>query len=422
MNDHLTPLLVGNAILIALGGLLAYAVTGHALSPVRRITATAAGINESDLNRRIDHEGPLDEVGRLAQTFDAMLGRLQRGFAQRQAFYALASHELRTPLTIVRGHLEVLRRTERPTPADIRETLDISLEELDRITDEINDMLLLGRMLLGQAGPLAMVDAAAVMTDVHRKAWRLAVRDWELDVPGPTPVRADAEQLSRALLNLVTNAVRHTRDGDRVRLACRADDGQVLLEVADAGDGIRAADLPHVFDPWYRAGKRDGRVGGLGLMIVHEAATAHGGRVDVVSREGQGATFTIRLPLASADPRPAAEPARSGGSCPPRRPTRPDGRRGAHRSPLGAFRIAMRCYDACVRTTLNMDDDVLDAARAIARTEGRPLGVVVSDLVRRGLVPEHHRIDTDDGFPVFRVRPGTAPMTDEMVHRALEEA
>jgi two-component system, OmpR family, sensor kinase len=305
--DHLTPLLVGNAILIALGGLLAYAVTGHALSPVRRITATAAGISESDLNRRIDHEGPLDEVGRLAQTFDAMLGRLQRGFAQRQAFYALASHELRTPLTIVRGHLEVLRRTERPTPADIRETLDISLEELDRITDEINDMLLLGRMLLGQAGPLAVVDAAAVMTDVHRKAWRLAVRDWELDVPGPTPVRADAEQLSRALLNLVTNAVRHTRDGDRVRLACRSEGGQALLEVADAGDGIRAADLPHVFDPWYRAGKRDGRVGGLGLMIVHEAATAHGGRVEVVSREGQGATFTIRLPLASANPRPAAE-------------------------------------------------------------------------------------------------------------------
>jgi hypothetical protein len=69
-----------------------------------------------------------------------------------------------------------------------------------------------------------------------------------------------------------------------------------------------------------------------------------------------------------------------------------------------------------------MDDDVLDAARAIARTERRPLGVVVSDLVRRGLVPEHHRIDTDDGFPVFRVRPGTAPMTDEMVQRALEEA
>ncbi|HXM55936.1 MAG TPA: HAMP domain-containing sensor histidine kinase [Candidatus Dormibacteraeota bacterium] len=300
--DHLTPLLIGNAVLIVLGGLLAYAVTGHALAPVRRITSTAASISEGDLSRRIDYHGPRDEVGRLAETFDAMLGRLQHGFEQRQAFYALASHELRTPLTIVRGHLEVLRRSERPAPEDIRETLDVSLEEIDRITDEINDMLLLGRMLLGQAFPLTVVDAGAVLTDVHRKARRLAVRDWQLDVAGPAPVRADSEQLSRALLNLVTNAVRHTTEGDRVRLTCRAEDEWTVLEVADAGHGIRAADLPHVFDPWYRAGKRDGRVGGLGLMIVREVAAAHGGQVDVASREGQGTTFRIRLRAAGPEP------------------------------------------------------------------------------------------------------------------------
>jgi len=304
---HLTPLLIGNAVLIALGGLLAYAVTGHALAPVRRITATASCISEGDLSRRIDYRGPRDEVGRLAETFDAMLARLQGGFEQRQAFYALASHELRTPLTIVRGHLEVLRRMERPAAEEVRETLDISLEEIDRITDEINDMLLLGRMLLGQAGPLAVVDASAVLTDVHRKARRLAVRDWQLDVSGPAPVRAEAEQLSRALLNLVTNAVRHTREGDRVRLACRRTGEWTELEVADAGDGIRASDLPHLFDPWYRGAKRDGRVGGLGLMIVREVATAHGGTVDVASREGQGTTFTIRIPASA--PRPPPLPA-----------------------------------------------------------------------------------------------------------------
>ncbi|HEY7198581.1 MAG TPA: HAMP domain-containing sensor histidine kinase [Candidatus Dormibacteraeota bacterium] len=320
VSDHLTPLLIGNAVLISLGGLLAYLVTGHALAPVRRITTTAGSISEGDLSRRIGYRGPRDEVGRLAETFDAMLGRLQRGFEQRQAFYALASHELRTPLTIVRGHLEVLRRSERPEPEEIRETLDISLEELDRITDEINDMLLLGRMLLGQAFPLVAVDAAAVMTDMHRKARRLAMRDWQLDVVGPALVRADAEQLGRALLNLVTNAVRHTGEGDRVRLACRTEGLWTVLEVEDSGDGIRAADLPHVFDPWYRAGaRRDGSVGGLGLMIVREVATAHGGTVDVVSREGRGTTFTIRLHTTKADrsgapapaaiPLPAADPA-----------------------------------------------------------------------------------------------------------------
>lgn len=82
----------------------------------------------------------------------------------------------------------------------------------------------------------------------------------------------------------------------------------------------------------------------------------------------------------------------------------------------------VRCYDAAMRTTVNLDDDVLEAARAVARTERRPLGVVISALVRRGLVPQQLRIDYEDGFPVFRVRPGTAAITDEMVQGALEEA
>lgn len=293
----LATLLVGNAVLVTLGAVLANLVIGRALAPVQRISATAAGISEGDLSRRIGYRGADDEIGRLAQTIDAMLARLQHGFAQRQAFYALASHELRTPLTIVRGHLEVLRRAERPATEEVRETLDIALEELERITDQVNDMLLLGRMLLGQPGPLEAVDAATVMAGVHRRARRLAVRDWRLDVVGPVLVRADAEQLSRALLNLVTNAVRHTREGQLVRLACRAGGAWAELEVADAGRGIRAADLPHVFDPWYRAGRRDGEVGGLGLMIVREVARAHGGWVDVASRDGRGTTFVIRLPL-----------------------------------------------------------------------------------------------------------------------------
>jgi two-component system sensor histidine kinase BaeS len=102
----------------------------------------------------------------------------------------------------------------------------------------------------------------------------------------------------------VTNAVRHTREGDRVRLVCRRAEEWTELEVADAGDGIRASDLPHLFDPWYRGGKRDDRVGGLGLMIVREVAIAHGGTVDVASREGQGTTFTMRIPATTPRPEP----------------------------------------------------------------------------------------------------------------------
>lgn len=298
VGNLLTPMLVANALLIGLGGVLAYLVLGGGLAPIRAITAAAASISDGDLSRRIGYRGPRDEVGRLAGTFDAMLARLQRGFEQRQAFYSLASHELRTPLTIVRGHLEVLRRMEKADRDEIRETLDVALEELARITDDVNDMLLLGRMLLGQPGAMEDIDAGTVLREAHRRARGLAVRDWRLEIAGPAPVRADAEQLTRALLNLVTNAVRYTREEDRVRLACRSNEAYVRLEVADSGQGIRQADLPHVFAPWYRVGTRDGSVGGLGLLIVREVALAHGGDVEVTSREGTGTTFTIRLPLA----------------------------------------------------------------------------------------------------------------------------
>ena len=313
VRNLVTPMLVGNALLIGLGGVLAYRVIGGGLAPVRAITATAAGISDGDLSRRIGYQGPRDEVGRLAETFDAMLARLQSVFEQRQAFYSLASHELRTPLTIVRGHLEVLRRQDQPSVQEVRETLDIALEELARITADVNDMLLLGRMLLGQPGEMEEVDAGTVLRDVHRRARGLAVRDWQLDVAGPAPVRADAEQLSRALFNLVTNAVRHSREGARVRLACIPSAEWVRLEVEDAGDGIRQVDLVHIFAPWHRAGARDGSVGGLGLMIVREVARAHGGDVEVRSQEGAGTTFTIWLPLELDATRPhALEHRRSG--------------------------------------------------------------------------------------------------------------
>jgi two-component system, OmpR family, sensor kinase len=304
----LGPLLVANALLVVLGAVLAYVIVGRALAPVRRIAQTAAGISAGDLSGRIGYRGPRDEVGRLAETFDDMLGRLQSGFRQRQSFYALASHELRTPLTIVRGHLEILRRKAAPSPAEIREALDVVLEQVDRIAGDVGDMLLLGRMLLGQPGPRKPVDTGELLAGVHRKARGLGARDWRVEATAPVCVLADAEQLDRALLNLLTNAVRHTSEGDLVRMAARAVDGWAEIEVADSGHGIPPADVPRVFDPWFRSGRGDGRVGGLGLVIVREVAVAHGGRVDAASRVGVGTTFTMRLPLAEASPSSAAAP------------------------------------------------------------------------------------------------------------------
>jgi signal transduction histidine kinase len=302
VNAVLGPVLVGNALLVVVGAVLAYLVVGRTLAPVRRITRTAASISEGDLGRRIGYLGPLDEIGRLAETFDAMLSRLERGFQQRQSFYALASHELRTPLTIVKGHLELLRREPRSSPDETRATLDIVLKEVDRISGDVSDMLLLGRMLLGHAVPRKLVDVVDVLALVHHKARALAARDWRLEATTAVYVMADADQLGRALLNLVTNALSHTRDGDVIRLAARAAGDLAEIEVADTGQGIPSEHLSHIFDPWYRAGRRDEKVGGLGLVIVREVAVAHGGSVDATSTVGRGTTFTIRLPLTVPEP------------------------------------------------------------------------------------------------------------------------
>ena len=293
----LPSMVAGGAALVLLGALLAYVLAGRALHGLRSITETAAGISDREMHRRIGYRGPRDEVGRLAETFDAMLARLEEGFAQRQSFYSLASHELRTPLTIVRGHLEVLRRSRTPEAAELNETLDIALEELGRVTEEVNDMLLLGRMLLGQTGPLEPIDAREVVRDVGRRTQSIAQRDWRLDVDGPVVVAADREQLGRALLNLVANAVRHTREGDSITLSCGRSGGWALLRVADSGPGIAEHDLPRIFEPWYRGGTANGGNGGLGLAIVREVVRAHDGEVTVHTTPTAGTTFLIRLPL-----------------------------------------------------------------------------------------------------------------------------
>jgi two-component system, OmpR family, sensor kinase len=285
------------AALVLFGALLAYVLAGRALHGLRSITQTAAGISDREMHRRIGYRGPRDEVGRLAETFDAMLARLEEGFAQRQSFYSLASHELRTPLTIVRGHLEVLRRSRAPETAEMHETLDVALEELGRVTEEVNDMLLLGRMLLGQTGPLEPLDAGEVVRDVGRRTQSIAKRDWRLDLDGPVLVAADREQLGRALLNLVANAVRHTREGDSITLSCGRSGGWAVLRVTDSGPGIAEHDLPRIFEPWYRGGTADGGNGGLGLTIVREVVRAHDGEVTVHTTPNAGTSFLIRLPL-----------------------------------------------------------------------------------------------------------------------------
>jgi two-component system, OmpR family, sensor kinase len=280
----------------AASGLLTYGVVSRALVPVARIRLAAAGITERDFGHRIEHRGPRDEVGQLAATFDDMVTRLEHGFRQREKVYALASHELRTPLTVIRGHLQVLRRQKKPSLAEVQQTIDVALQELERVTEDVNDMLFLSRMQ-GDKVSTKSVDIRELLLEVHRRARGASPQHWVVHAPKAVVVQGNREQLARALLNLIVNAARHTPESGEINLSCQSSGGHALITVADSGNGIAPEHLPHVFEPWFKDG-RSRSDGGLGLTVVYEIARTHGGAVHVESKPGAGARFTIELPLA----------------------------------------------------------------------------------------------------------------------------
>jgi two-component system OmpR family sensor kinase len=285
-------------VVVAAGGYLAM---GRALRPLRAVTETARAIEETDLSRRIEVTGT-DEVARLARTFNAMVGRLERAFATQQAFLSDVGHELRTPITIVRGHLELLD----DDPAERRETVALVVDELDRMSRMVNDLLMLARAERPDFLQLAAVDVAAMVADVYAKAAALGVRDWQLGTVDAVTVRADRQRLEQALMQLVQNAVQFTGEGDRVGLSARAGGGWLQLAVHDTGVGIDPADREQIFERFGRAtpGRARAEGAGLGLAIVAAIAAAHRGRVAVAGAPGAGATFTLVIPL-----EPAAVPA-----------------------------------------------------------------------------------------------------------------
>lgn len=313
-------LLLGTLLATALAFLIGAAVAEAALKPIDAVTRTAQQIvSRRDLARRIDDSGPQDEMGRLISTFNGMLQQIQGMFDRQQRFLADVSHELRTPLTTIRGEADLMHRSGQLDP----EGLQGIQSESTRMSRLVEDLLLLART--DEASDLEQrpVELADLLQDVARQAAVLggsshAVR---LGPVGPARVAGDKDRIKQLLLNLVSNALRHTPDGTVVTLGLHAAAGEALLTVADTGQGIDPADLPYLFDRFYKADKSRKRQDvrgstGLGLAIVQSIARAHGGWVAVESTLGRGTTFTVHLPLASptasvpaADQAAAAPPA-----------------------------------------------------------------------------------------------------------------
>lgn len=293
----LVPLSLG---LAAGGGAL---IARAALRPVDEMARRARRITAEDLAQRIPARGAGDELDYLAETLNAMLGRLDDAFAQMRRFAADAAHELRTPLTALRGGLEVALRAPRPAE-DYERVLRESLEEVNRLGRLAEDLLLLSRSTAGVGLARGRVELEPVLLEALDVGVRLArgtgvtVRLGEV---APATALGDPSALRRLLVNLVENAVKYTPAGGAVELSIARDDGASLVSVHDTGIGIDPADAERVFLPFVRldeARSRETGGSGLGLAIARSIALAHGGTLSLTSAPKAGSRFTLRLPAA----------------------------------------------------------------------------------------------------------------------------
>jgi two-component system OmpR family sensor kinase len=308
-GDLLATVLIVAPFLLAISLSGAYFIAGRAFGPVDRIIDQVEAISDGrSLHRRLAIGAAGDELARLSSTLNAMIERLETSFGALRRFTADASHELKTPLTVIRADVE-RSMSPRTTSSEKDIALEEALQQVTRMADLVESLLTLARADEGRF-------------DLHREPVQLALLTREVvetarllgEMGGVTidvPVMEDAEilgdptRLRQLFLNLVTNAIKYTARGGRVEITLALSDDQALFAVRDTGIGIAAADLPYIFERFWRADRARSRASerggfGLGLAICQWIAQAHGGSLTVESRLGRGSRFVAILPLARA--------------------------------------------------------------------------------------------------------------------------
>ncbi|WP_175507428.1 sensor histidine kinase [Nocardioides alpinus] len=267
--------------------------SGRLLAPLRTLEETARDISTTDLSRRIPERGN-DDITSLTRTINSMFGRLDDGFRDQRQFLDDAGHELRTPLTVLRGHLELL---DEGDPAERAETKELLLDEIDRMSRLVGDLILLAKSRRPDFLVVGDTDLETLTQTVLAKARGLGDRDWTLDGVASGTARLDEQRITQALLQLADNAVKHTDPGAEIALGSSRTDDVVRLWVRDTGDGIDPADRDTVLQRFGRSRVRPGDEGfGLGLSIVHAIVEAHGGSVAIHDAEPHGARVELTLP------------------------------------------------------------------------------------------------------------------------------
>jgi signal transduction histidine kinase len=278
-----------------------YAMAGRVLSPLGRITRTARAVAGSDLSRRIELDGPDDELKELADTFDDMLERLQRAFTAQQRFVGNASHELRTPLAINRTLLEV-HLSDPGAPVELQQLGKTLLATNERSEQLVEGLLLLARSdnQIVERKPVDLAEVASQAVDqVHAEAAAkgVVIRGEQK----PAVVQGNGVLLERIALNLVQNAVRYNVPEDGwVEVTTEVQHGHAVLIVSNTGPVVPAYEIDNLFEPFRRL--RTERTGsdkgvGLGLSIARSVARAHGGHISAQPREGGGLVMRVTLPV-----------------------------------------------------------------------------------------------------------------------------
>jgi two-component system sensor histidine kinase BaeS len=304
-DDSVTRVVIVAVLVgVAAAAILAVLFARRLARPLGDISRAARRVAEGDYRARVPREGP-EEVASLADSFNQMAMSLEEQQRVRRDFIANAAHELRTPLTNLKGYLEALRDGVAPANAATFESL---LEEADRLVrlSRSLDTLAEGDAGTAPREPLDVDAAAAIRSavDLAQPTFARANLSLAVDV-GPTlPARANPDHLAQVLANLLQNALRYTPAGGRVTIHGERRPGDVLISIANTGDGIPADDLPRVFERFYRVDKsRDRASGGagIGLAIVQQLVEAAGGEVGVESRDGL-TRFWFSLPRPGTTP------------------------------------------------------------------------------------------------------------------------
>lgn len=273
---------------------------GRLLSPLRRLHEAAQDVSGSDLSRRIPETGN-DDITALTRTFNEMLARLENAFVGQRRFLDDAGHELKTPLTVVRGHMELL---DPGDPGDVEATRQLLIDEVDRMSRLVNDLILLAKTDRPDFLRSDQVDLTPFLRTVLEKCRALAPRQWTLDESADQVVELDEQRITQALLQLSQNAVRHTAESDTVALGSRVSPQHGLeLWVRDTGTGVGDDEKARIFERFSRGRRVADEEGfGLGLSIVSAIAHSHQGTVGVSDAPGGGAVFTLTLPLTRKEP------------------------------------------------------------------------------------------------------------------------